>query len=58
LTQPEPASALSEALGTGMVPEPDDAPSGGGAAEHVTLRRVGGAVDRVDRAADWRGAEV
>ena len=52
MTQPEPASALSEALGTGMVPEPDDAPSGGGAAEHVTLRRVGGARDQVDRAAD------
>ena len=58
MTQPEPASALSEALGTGMVSEPDDAPSGGGAAEHVTLRRVGGAADRVDRVADWRGAEV
>ena len=41
-----------------MVPEPDDASSGGGAAEHVALRRVGGAADWVDRVADWRGAEV
>ena len=52
MTQPEPASALSEAPGTGMVPEPDDASSGGGTAEHVTLRRVGGAKDQVDTAAD------